>query len=104
MADGQMDLEDWIKSNPEPFGGSTYVSSLDRERLGEQLCRVIDTMADGKWRSLREIAAITDDPEASISARLRDIRKLYGSDAMESRRRPSTDARRGVWEYAVHIR
>lgn len=84
-----------------PFQGATYVPSLDRERLGEQLLRVIDLMADGKWRSLREIASITDDPEASISARLRDIRKLWGTDAMESRRRPSVDARKGVWEYRV---
>jgi hypothetical protein len=99
----QPSLLDW-QPVAAPFEGSTYVESLDRERLGEQLCRVIDTMADGKWRSLREIAAITDDPEASISARLRDIRKLYGTDAMESRRRPSVDARRGVWEYSVNIR
>ena len=103
MADGQMDLEDWIKSNPEPFGGVTYVSSLDRERLGEQLCRVIDTMADGKWRSLREIAAITDDPEASISARLRDCRKLWGTNALESNRRTGIDPKRGVWQYRVHV-
>jgi hypothetical protein len=86
-----------------PFEGETYVSSLDRERLGEQLLRVIDLMADCQWRSLREIASITDDPEASVSARLRDIRKLWGTDAMESRRRPSVDARRGLWEYRVHI-
>lgn len=96
-------LLDW-QPTPEPFEGRTYVASLDRERLGEQLLRVIDAMADGKWRSLREIAQITDDPEARISARLRDIRKLYGTDAMESRRRPSTDARRGLWEYRTHIR
>lgn len=86
-----------------PFQGTTYVPSLDRERLGDQLIRVIDLMADGKWRSLREIAGATDDPEASISARLRDIRKLCGADAMESRRRPSVDARKGVWEYKVNL-
>lgn len=103
MSDGQIDIEDWLKSNAAPFEGATYVASLDRERLGEQLLRVIDAMADGKWRSLREIAQITDDPEASISARLRDIRKLYGTNAMASRRRPSVDARKGVWEYQVQI-
>jgi hypothetical protein len=84
------------------FGGTTYVPSLDRERLGEQFCRVVDCMADGCWRSLREIARVTDDPEASISARLRDVRKHWGTDAMESRRRPSVDARRGHWQYKVH--
>lgn len=94
-------LLDWRQ--PEPFGGTTYVPSLDRERLGEQLLRVIDLMADGQWRSLREIARITDDPEASISARLRDIRKLWGADAMESRRRPSAGAKAGAWEYRVSL-
>jgi hypothetical protein len=94
-------LLDW--RNPEPFAGTTYVASLDRDRLGEQLLRVIDLMSDGRWRSLREIAAITDDPEASISARLRDIRKLCGPDAMESRRRPSAGARSGTWEYRTAI-
>jgi hypothetical protein len=85
------------------FEGATYVPSLDRERLGEQLCRVIDAMADGHWRTLREISRITDDPEASISARLRDCRKLWGTNAMESRRRASADPKRGVWEYKVHV-
>jgi hypothetical protein len=85
------------------FEGVTYVPTLDRERLGEQLLRVIDTMADGRWRTLREIARITDDPEASISARLRDCRKLWGTDALESRRRPSVDARRGCWEYRLQM-
>lgn len=99
----QIDLEDWLRATAEPFGGATYVRSLDRERLGEQLCRVIDLMSDGKWRSLREIARITDDPEASISARLRDIRKLWGTEAMESRRRPSAGAKAGAWEYRIHL-
>jgi hypothetical protein len=90
-------LLDWRQ--PEPFAGTTYVASLDRDRLSEQLLRVIDAMADGQWKTLRQISNITDDPEASISARLRDIRKLCGPDAMESRRRPSAGARSGTWEY-----
>lgn len=98
----QTDIEDFLKST-DPVGGTTYIPALDRERLGEQLLRVIDAMEDGNWRTLREIANLTDDPEASISARLRDVRKLYGIDAMESRRRPSVDARRGVWEYRTHL-
>lgn len=98
---GDTPLLDWRQ--PEPFGGATYVRSLDRERLGEQLLRVIDLMADGQWRSLREIARITDDPEASISARLRDVRKLWGTDAMESRRRPSAGVKAGVWEYRIQL-
>lgn len=92
MAD-QLDLEDYIAT----IGGFTYDPALDGDRLGAQMIRVLDAMLDGRWRTLREISDITDDPEASISARLRDVRKIWGEGAMESRRRPSVDARRGVW-------
>jgi hypothetical protein len=85
------------------FQGTTYVASLDRDRLGEQMLRVIDLMADKRWRTLREIAQITGDPEASISARLRDCRKLWGTNALESNRRPGIDPTRGVWQYRVHV-
>jgi len=90
------------------FGGSTYVAELDAKRLGAQLTRVIAAMSDGRWRTLSEIQAhIFDtlkkrDPEASISARLRDIRKLYGEPAMESRRRIE-DGVDGLWEYRSNV-
>ena len=87
----------------ELFQGTTYVASLDRDRLGEQMLRVIDLMADKRWRTLREIAQITGDPEASISARLRDCRKLWGTNALESNRRPGINPTRGVWQYRVHV-
>jgi len=80
------------------FGGATYDPARDRERLGRQLCAVVELMADGKARTLQEIARETGFPEASISARLRDIRKHYGTDAMESRR-----GDRNQWIYTAHI-
>lgn len=89
-------------ANPEQqfnhFGGETYDPVRDRERLGRQLCAVVELMADGKARTLQEIARETGFPEASISARLRDIRKHYGTDAMESKR-----ASGGLWTYQAHI-
>lgn len=80
------------------FGGATYDPARDRERLGAQFCRIVELMADGKARTLQEIARETGFPEASISARLRDIRKHYGTDAMESRR-----GDRNQWIYTAHI-
>ena len=80
------------------FGGATYDPARDRERLGHQFCTVVELMADGKSRTLQEIARETGFPEASISARLRDIRKHYGTDAMESRR-----GDRNQWIYTAHI-
>jgi len=44
-------------------------------RLTGQIKRVFDLMKDGRWRTLREIAEWTEDPEASISAQLRHLRK-----------------------------
>lgn len=55
--------------------GDTYDSARDRVRLNAQQQRIYDLMKDGRARSLREIAAVTGDPESSISARLRDFRK-----------------------------
>ena len=89
------------------FGGRTYDADLDGKRLGAQLTRVLRAMSDGRWRTLAELqahifsASNKRDPEASISARLRDIRKLYGEEAMESRRR-TEDGVDGLWEYRSH--
>lgn len=49
------------------------LTPADWARLGAQMARVLRLMVDGQERTLREIAAVTGDPEASISARLRDI-------------------------------
>lgn len=57
------------------FDGRTYDHGLDSGRLAAQLLRVAFLMRDGAWRSLSQISTLTGDPEASISARLRDLRK-----------------------------
>lgn len=61
--------------NSPHFDGETYSHSLDGKRLGKQLAIVGNLMIDGQWRTLKDIADITEFPEASISARLRDYRK-----------------------------
>jgi hypothetical protein len=57
------------------FDGSDYQPVRDDVRLTGQLRRIWDLMADGEWRTLGEIAGATGDPEASISAQLRHLRK-----------------------------
>lgn len=47
----------------------------DHRRLKGQLDRVRDLMIDGRWRGLAEIAKLTGDPVASVSAQLRHLRK-----------------------------
>lgn len=79
------------------FDGATFDPALDGERLRRQLGRVFDLMRDGAWRSLAEIAAATGDGEASISARLRDLKKpKFGAYLVERRRESG-----GLWRYRV---
>lgn len=68
------------------FGGSTYNPERDFERLSGLLSKVYDLMSDGVERSLKQIANATGGTEASVSARLRDLRKeQYGSHVVERR-------------------
>jgi hypothetical protein len=57
------------------FDGADYNRSRDDVRLTGQILRVWDCVCDGKWRTLKEIAQETGDPEASVSAQLRHLRK-----------------------------
>ena len=66
------------------FDGADYLRSRDDVRLTGQLLRVWECMQDGRWRTLKEIAATTGDPEASISAQLRHLRKpRFGGHIVE---------------------
>lgn len=79
------------------FDGKTYEHAKDGERLKAQLGRVSSLMADGRWRTLAEISDATGDPEGSVSARLRDLRKpKFGQHTVDRRRKS-----RGLWEYRV---
>lgn len=63
-------------SKPLPrFDGADYVPTRDDLRLGKQLKKIYELMADSHWRSLSEIEAATGEPQASVSAQLRHLRK-----------------------------
>ena len=82
------------------FDGATYDPDFDHARLTSQLDRVRTLMQDGQWRTLREIADKVGDPEASVSARLRDLRKeKFGAWRVERRRRGAPE--RGLHEYRL---
>jgi hypothetical protein len=89
--------------SPAPlFGGVTYDPALDKDRIAQQLIRVFETMKDGTWRTLQEIALLTGDPPQSISARLRDFRKAkFGGFLVLRQRRPGIPGEAGVWEYLL---
>jgi predicted transcriptional regulator len=57
------------------FNGSDYIPIRDDARLSRQIDRVYACMKDGKRRTLSQISRITGDPEASVSAQLRHLKK-----------------------------
>lgn len=82
------------------FDGAVYDPAEDDARLTRQIGRVYACMADGGWRTLREIAEATGDPEASVSAQLRHLRKArFGGHTIEKRPRGARAA--GLYEYRL---
>jgi hypothetical protein len=59
-----------FSDGPE-FNGSDYEPQFDKKRLSGQLLRVYTLMADGKWRTLSEIADSTGDPAGSYEVQKR---------------------------------
>lgn len=57
------------------FDGADYVPKRDDLRLGKQLSKIYELMQDSHWRSLAEIEAAIGEPQASVSAQLRHLRK-----------------------------
>lgn len=101
--------------DPPKFDGRTYEDKLDGPRLRFQLERVREYMLAifPQWKTLAEISVRLEQdygqkfPEASISARLRDLRKKkFGGYIVERKRREIgkfIDKRSsGIWEYLVY--
>jgi hypothetical protein len=82
------------------FNGSNYSPGLDEIRLTGQIKRIYSLMEDGKWRTLSEIEEKTGDPQASISAQLRHLRKpRFGSYIIEKQRKGEPKV--GLFEYRI---
>lgn len=81
------------------FNGPEYDPKRDQRRLERQHDRIRSLMSDGIWRTLPEIAQLTGDPPASISAQLRHLRKpRFGAWTVERRLRHSG----GLFEYRIY--
>lgn len=77
-----------IEAKPT-FKGATFDEKRDGPRLTRQLDRVRDFMADRRWHTLGEISKACEAPEASVSARLRDLKAEHRYVG------------KGLWEYRV---
>jgi hypothetical protein len=84
------------------FDGPAYEAKHDQVRLSGQLARIYNCMRDGEWRTLGEIQAATRDPQASISAQLRHLRKpRFGAHQVD--RRTRGDRAAGLYEYRLVV-
>ena len=79
------------------FKGATYDPEQDQVRLSKQAAKVWEVLKRGQWYTLRALSIMTGAPEASVSARIRDLRRPEnGSHTIERRR---VEGRPGLWEY-----
>jgi len=82
-----------------PRGGDTYDAARDESRLNRQMRDVFRIVSDEDWHTLEELAQATGHPEASVSARLRDLRKRrFGGHTVER-----TYLGSGLWAYRFHL-
>ena len=81
----------------EMFNGSDYIPDRDDARLSGQIRRVYNVMNDGIPRTLAQIARATGDPEASVSAQLRHLKKdRFGAFIVEKEHKGN-----GLYEYRL---
>lgn len=83
------------------FNGPVYVPKIDSARLSIQYKRIFDLMEDAIWRTLGEIADATGDPQASISAQLRHMRKERFGGHKINKARVALDS--GLWVYQLVV-
>jgi len=83
--------------------GATYDRSRDQVRLNGQQQRVFDAMQGGNWLTLHDIQnriwtrCRQNEPQQSISARMRDLRKpRFGGHTVERRHLGN-----GLWAYRL---
>jgi hypothetical protein len=82
-----------------PAGGETFDPDRDGERLNLQREKVFRVMSDGQWHTLGYLERVTGQPQASISARLRDFRKpKFGGHTVQR-----TYVRDGLWAYRLQV-
>jgi allophanate hydrolase subunit 1 len=83
------DVIESCQLNKKPrYNGPEYRADRDNVRLAGQMARIYDCISDGHWRTITEISSITGDPENSVAAQLRHLRKeRFGAHNIERRSR-----------------
>jgi len=90
----------YFKKKKVHFDGADYQPKKDYARLTTQLGKIHYFMSDGKWHKLSDISKGTGAPEASVSAQLRNLRKVrFGSHIIKPKRSGSYG--KGLYEYRL---
>jgi len=79
------------------FDGETYEPREDHARLTSQLERVKAAMSDRQWWTLEQLVTRCGGTTASVSARVRDLRKAKFGEFTVARRRVDG----GLFEYSL---
>lgn len=95
----QLDIESFLARTDRQ--GSTYEREFDFDRLNRQEALVYRAFARGGWYTLRELSDATGQPEASISARFRDLKNIHG---LKTDKRRRGDPKNGIYEYWAEAR
>lgn len=81
---------------PQPYAGST-LDQADLPRIEFLVERVRKQLLRGEWLTLAYLSAVCKGSEASVSARIRDLRKeQWGGYFVEKKRLES-----GIWLYRI---
>jgi hypothetical protein len=87
------------RAHTREFGGATYDEKRDGDRLKKQLAAVRSIMLRNGWMTLEAISEQTGAPQASVSARIRDLRKSqFGGYTIEREY-----VSKGLWRYRIAI-
>lgn len=83
----------------QEFNGETFEKKKDGKRLQKQHITVFNIMKSGEWITLAELEELTGIPQASVSARVRELRQpKFGGYTVERRRRTESG---GTNEYRL---
>lgn len=102
VRDQQMDFETWIANLPSAARGAACGED-DMPRLNEQGFKVYRFMRDLRPHTLKEIEAATGAPQASASARLREIRRYLEKDGKGTVKRTRVDGGNGLHTYTLRL-
>lgn len=102
IAERQITIGEWLATQPKEARGETATDD-DTPRLNAQCLRVYGLLRDlGPW-TLKQLAARSGDPEASVSARIREIRRYLEKDGKGTVLRERVPDGNGLHTYTMRL-